>query len=39
MFEIYSQIFFSNLFLPYKLNIFWLEYEKMKNHKYILGPH
>jgi hypothetical protein len=28
MFEIDWQIIFSNLFLPYKLNIFWLECEK-----------
>ncbi len=28
MFEIDLQIFFSNLFLSYKLNIFWLQCEK-----------
>jgi hypothetical protein len=28
MFEIDWKSFFSNIFLPYKLNIFWLECEK-----------
>jgi hypothetical protein len=28
MFEIDWQIFFSNLLLPYKLDIFWLKFEK-----------
>jgi len=39
MFEIDLQIFFSNLFLSYKLDTFLLECEKMKSHKYILEPH
>jgi hypothetical protein len=28
MFEIEWKIFFSHIFLPYKLDIFWLECEK-----------
>jgi hypothetical protein len=28
MFEINQQLWFSNLLLPYKLHIFWLECEK-----------